>query len=101
MNDIDSLKLFLAGMGLSEEEVDTLKKDKGDLCSHCKHRKTGNWAYFVPCHHFVCYNCLDSLYDNYILTDASTMFVCPFCQVTVTDWTNKLKKVNQRVIKNK
>ena len=90
MNDICHLKLFLKGMGMSDNEVNTLKKDDGNMCPNCKSRKTCNWAYFAPCGHFVCYTCLDYLYDTYVLTDRDTLFVCPFCKENVLDWSNKI-----------
>lgn len=86
MNTIKSLKLFLVGSGLSKAEADTLKEDTGHLCPHCKKRRTSNWAVLDPCHHRVCFTCLDRLYDNYKLVDGTTMFVCPFCDTNVKDW---------------
>ena len=86
MNDADILTTFLIGMGLSRSEVGTLKIDTGSRCQNCKTRCTRNWATLVPCNHQVCYTCLDHLYDNYILTDTTTLFVCPFCHNNITDW---------------
>jgi len=91
MTDITLLKNFLTGLGLSPAEIETLRKDEGSLCINCRERSTRNWAVFEPCEHQVCFTCLDKLYDNYVLTDLDTMFVCPFCDTKVKDYSTKTK----------
>ena len=85
---MDNIKEYLKQIGLSPEEIKTLRVDEGSLCPNCKKRSTRHWAKLKPCNHLICFTCMDNLYDNYEMSDVDTLFECPFCKVKVIDWEN-------------